>query len=326
MTLKVLYLHRSKKFQGFSFEELFVTIKKNIKAVEITDFYDKTFNRFFKNIRAVKKLDTDIYHITGGIGYYAIFLPSKATILTIHDTNHYEHDLKGLKKWIFGQLFYKLPFKNVAYLTTVSEHTKSRLISLFKFDPKKIKVIPNCYPSDFILSKKDRLNDVVKILQIGTKKNKNIERLVLAVKDFNIELTIIGKMSPELKYLLSENKINYLNKVNLSHREIYSEYLNCDIVSFISLHEGFGLPIIEANAIGRVVITSNISSMPEVAKESAHLVNPFKVEDIKNGIKKLIEDNDYRNRLIENGIENCKNYEPKKIASKYEELYQSILN
>ncbi len=324
--MKILFINRAKSKGRFSFEELFSNIKKSLTSCTYEDFYDKSYPSFIANIKAVRKIQksADILHLTGGLGYYSVFLPKKKTILTIHDTNHYEHDLTGLKKWIFSYLFYKLPYKNTIYLTTVSEHTKSRLIELFGFKPSKIKVVPNCYPSDFSPSSKEELNPIPKILQIGTKRNKNIIRLVEAIKNIPIELTIIGKLNTDQETALKDSGVNFINKTNLTHSEIYNEYVNCDIVSFVSLHEGFGLPIVEANIIGRAIITSSISSMPEVANNAAHMVNPNNVDDIKGGILKLIENNTYRNTLISNGFENVKQFSPQKIASLYEELYTNI--
>lgn len=324
--MKVTYVNRSLTFGGFSFEELFKTIKANLKNVEYSDFYDKTHKGFFKNVKALKKIPTDVYHITGGLGYYALFLPTKRTILTVHDTNHYEHDLKGLKKWIFGLLFYRLPIKNVKYVTVVSNHTKKNLISLFNIPEEKIIVIANCYPNNFDKKIKSELNSPVNILQIGTKKNKNLSRLIEAIKDLNVHLTIIGKLSPKINEQLLSSKVKFSNKLNLSSKEIYNEYCNCDIVSFVSLNEGFGLPIIEANAVGRAILTSNVSSMPEVAGNAACLVNPYDVNDIKTGFQNLIENDTYRKSLIENGFENIKRFQPNKIAQDYYNLYKKVVN
>lgn len=322
--MKILFLHRAKVNGRFSFEELFSTIQKHLKDVDITDFYDKTYSGFFKNISAIKKINTDVIHITGGIGYYALFLPTNKTILTVHDTNHYEYDLKGIKKWLHGWIIYRLPIKNVKYVTVVSEHTKKNLVRFFKIKEEKIKVIPNCYPSEFKATSSSNFIEPIKILQIGTKLNKNIPRLIEAIKDLNIELTIVGEINTPLKNLLKENKIAYINKVNLTRLEIYQEYINTDMVAFISLQEGFGLPIIEANAVGRPVISSNTSSMPEVANNAAHLVDPKNIDEIKNGFIKIITNVNYRNLLIENGTKNAKRFHPDIIAMNYRTIYEEI--
>tara|TARA_B100000809_G_scaffold226092_1_gene237513 strand:+ start:1999 stop:2976 length:978 start_codon:yes stop_codon:yes gene_type:complete len=324
--MKILFLNRALTFGGFSFEELFSTIKKNLVDCEIDDFYDKTYSNLYKNIRAVKEKSADIYHITGGIGFYALFLPTKKTILTIHDTNYYEFHLTGIKKWIFGLLFYKLPILNVKYVTVVSEHTKNNLIKFFGINPQKIKVISNCFPANFKTARVKEANDIPSILHIGTKSNKNLIRLLEAINGLEVKLTIIGKVSDQIKSILSEANINYTNKYNLSQKEIYAEYINCDIVYFASLHEGFGLPIIEANIIGRPIITSNISPMKEIAGEHACLVNPYSVDEIKTNIQKIISDKTYRLYLIDNGIKNAQQYSPKKIAQLYKELYTSVNN
>ena len=71
-------------------------------------------------------------------------------------------------------------------------------------------------------------------------------------------------------------------------------------------------------------MTSDISSMPEVAGNSAHLVNPMNIEEIRNGIIKLTENDAYRNQLIANGVENAKKYSPNLIANYYKDLYLEI--
>ena len=85
------------------------------------------------------------------------------------------------------------------------------------------------------------------------------------------------------------------------------------------------MPIIEGQAVGRAVITSNISPMKEVADGGAHLVDPFSELSIKKGILKLLNDDNYRNKIIERGLINSKKYSSEKIAQKYEKLYKTIM-
>jgi glycosyltransferase involved in cell wall biosynthesis len=86
------------------------------------------------------------------------------------------------------------------------------------------------------------------------------------------------------------------------------------------------MPILEAQATGRPVITSNLSSMPEVAGDGACLVNPYDVNSIKEGIQKVISDNHYRQQLITNGLKNVKRFNPKTVAGQYESLYKKLMD
>jgi len=95
---------------------------------------------------------------------------------------------------------------------------------------------------------------------------------------------------------------------------------------FASTYEGFGMPIIEAQAIGRPVITSNIGAMKEVALDTACLVDPYDVESIKNGIQKLIRDEAYRDLMIKKGLKNVERFSLETISNQYIALYKSIKN
>jgi glycosyltransferase involved in cell wall biosynthesis len=92
----------------------------------------------------------------------------------------------------------------------------------------------------------------------------------------------------------------------------------------VSTFEGFGMPIIEANAVGRAVICGNTSSMPEIAKDSALMIDPYKVDEITDGFKKLINDEKLRNNLIKNGLQNHLRFQPKQLATSYATLYDKI--
>ena len=105
-----------------------------------------------------------------------------------------------------------------------------------------------------------------------------------------------------------------------------AQYQSCDLVSFISTFEGFGMPIIEANSVERVVLTSNISSMPEVAGEAALLVDPFDIAAIRNGIQRIINDGQLREQLIQAGRKNKLRFQSGTIAQQYYNLYKKIAN
>jgi glycosyltransferase involved in cell wall biosynthesis len=113
---------------------------------------------------------------------------------------------------------------------------------------------------------------------------------------------------------------------SLSFEELIQKYRQADVLMLCSTLEGFGMPIIEAQAIGRAVITSNCSSMPEVAGDGALLVDPLSVKSMREGLRKLISDSDLREKLIQKGFENVKRFDPKNISDKYFDLYQSLIH
>ncbi len=137
-------------------------------------------------------------------------------------------------------------------------------------------------------------------------------------------LHVVGRLSSEQLRLLHELNIGYENSVDLSDEELVTAYERADVVVFASLAEGFGLPIIEAQAVGRPVITSNVSPMKEVAGKAACLVDPYEVEDIRAGIERVIADAEYRDRLIELGYENAGRYSAGAVAEQYARLYERV--
>src|SRR5690606_1333289 len=135
-------------------------------------------------------------------------------------------------------------------------------------------------------------------------------------------LRIIGKPSHEQITFLQENAVDYSSVSSISAKQVANEYRNADIVIFASTYEGFGLPILEAQATGRPLVTSNISPMNCVAGNEAVLVDPFDVNSIRSGVVRLIENTAFRNQVVKAGLHNVERYRPNLIAQQYISLYQ----
>jgi len=100
----------------------------------------------------------------------------------------------------------------------------------------------------------------------------------------------------------------------------------CKVFLYPSLRESFGIPILEGMACGVPVITSNTSSMPEIAGDAAAIVDPTKPAEITAAIEKIISDRAYREMLCMRGIERAKMFSWKVMAEKYLALYSKIIN
>lgn len=328
--IKVKYFQR-KPQKGFSFslEFIFNDVRNRLlnqvdPEVLISTWYNNgIYTKIGNIVEAAFRQGDSINHITGETHFLNFFMKKSTVILTILDCGPMVRK-DGIAKDFVKWLYLKLPIYKSAVVTTISEAVKEEIIAYTNCNSEKIRVIPVAINDEFKPFEKTFNSSKPVILQIGTGPNKNVERIIQSLKDIQCQLVIIGKINDSIGKALEENKTEYLNYVGLSQEALIEQYKLCDIVSFISTFEGFGMPIIEANSIERVVVTSNISSMPEVAGNSACLVDPFDINSIKKGFVKVIQNEDYRNKLIMNGRINRTRFNPDIIAQSYFELYKKM--
>ena len=263
-----------------------------------------------------------INHITGDLHYLALVLPAPNTVLTIHDLVTLRLGGNPIKKYLWRKLWFDWPLRRVGKITCISETTKSELLSAFPWlNPSKVFTVHNPIDPLFTPVPKEFDKHCPTILHIGTGWNKNLERVILALKGISCKLQIVGALSDDAKQSLSENGISYENRVNISDEELLECYHQCDLVSFPSIFEGFGMPIIEAQATGCAVITSNINPMKEIAADGAYLVDPLSVDLLHKAFRKLIEDDTYREILVKKGIVNARRFSLDHIVSQYMQVY-----
>jgi glycosyltransferase involved in cell wall biosynthesis len=319
--MKVLFIERSPT-NTVSLEKVFREIGSRLseQGIEV-EFQQVPFGNnllgILKNLLFFKPKEADVYHITGHIHYLSLKLKKIKTVLTIHDLRIL-HDRKGIRRWLIKKLFFDFPTKHLKFITTISKTTKAELLKETNCDEKKIRVIENpAFKVNITQKLKEFDEKKPTILQIGSAQHKNIPNLIKAIKGLNCKLKIVGEIDVELSKLLQG--INFENVLNLNDEEMQNEYCNADIVSFCSTYEGFGLPIIEAQAFSKPLIT-----MKEVAGKNACLVNPVDSDQIRNAIEKIISDKTYRNNLILNGLENIKRFDSEMITAQYINLYNEI--
>ena len=120
------------------------------------------------------------------------------------------------------------------------------------------------------------------------------------------------------------NQIRYKNYINAPDAEMIDLYHTADLLTFVSTIEGFGMPILEAQASGLPVLTSNCSSMPEVAGDAAFFADPLDVLSIRKGILTALTDQNQRDQLVIKGYRNVKRFREDHIAEQYNLLYNSL--
>jgi glycosyltransferase involved in cell wall biosynthesis len=324
--IKITYFNRDKRPGNFSIEELFDNIKNNLPNDFLrSDFFLNPSISRLKNILSASKYSGDVNHITGDINFIALGLKTKNTILTVHDLGYFENPVHNrFRKAIYKLIWLTLPFKRVRFISTVSEFTKSKILQYFPISESKIRVIPNPIDSRYKYSPKVFNESKPTILAIGTGDHKNFTRLIDATKGLSCKLCFVGKLNEKILVQLHEAGVEYENSFHISREDVIQKYIDCDILFFASLYEGFGMPIVEANAVGRPVITSNCASMPEIAANAAIIVDPYSTAEIKNAISVIVSNRDKRDELIKNGLQNVKRFEISSIIEKYVSLYKEI--
>lgn len=263
-------------------------------------------------------------HMTGDAHYSVIGLGSH-TLLTIHDVGS---ACKGTwyQRFYIKLLWFWLPTLIANRISVISDATKCDVIKLCPWARKKITVIPNPYNRQFEGTPRPlQSGQIPTILHIGTKTNKNLERTIVALSDIQCKLVIVGPLTPLQRKMLTDNRIDYVNKVDIQFPELLEAYRDCDIVSFPSLFEGFGMPVIEGQAAARPVVAGNIPVLRDVAgRDGAIFVDPTDVESIKEGFIAAIENTELRKRVIEAGKANIARYAPETIAEKYNKIYKQL--
>lgn len=389
----ITYIFRTPSPSFFSIEEVFSTVipevAKHLPVSRLELPYPSGFWGVLRNLATFRKEKNTLYHITGQ-EYYLALRTGRDTVLTIHDVGS-AFTGKWLRDLMIRLFWFRIPARLARRITVISEFSKGELVKLVPFAAHKIRVIHNPLNPALEYQPKPFNTERPVILLMGTKPNKNLERIFPALKDIPCRLIIVGKLSddqltilnkhgfvsesdplfpsplpaqlrhsgghhaggpegiecsavPELKSPLgpdlSEVGVNseignpksaiqiirntFSNYHNLPYKEILALYRECDLLCFASTYEGFGLPIPEAQATGRPVITSTVASMPEVAGEGACLVDPFSVESIRKGVLRIIRDSAFREELVQKGLRNIERFSREKIAADYLMVYMDL--
>lgn len=267
------------------------------------------------------------------------------SVVTIHDCIHlmFPQYLPGRLAHFYARVAITLAARRATRVITVSESSKRDILRYVHLPPEKIDVIPNAYDERFAVEPREE--DVVRVreryqlhgefvLYAGTvKPHKNIERLIDAFHRVrrqgldHLKLVLIGDDISKYAALRRavhrhqlHQHVRFLGYV--PEETLAVMYRLAGVFVFPSLYEGFGLPPLEAMASGTPVVTSNLSSLPEVAGDAAILVDPYDPASIADGIRRVLGDEELRRTLRRLGLARARQFSWEASVRRVREIYR----
>ncbi|HPG30640.1 MAG TPA: glycosyltransferase family 1 protein [bacterium] len=315
-------------------------LKNKNAGFKIIIFNKIKFNPFFDFIALpylLKKYSIGLFISP----YYKLPFPvSVPCVITVHDIGFITFPLEFYGRSGFYRFFakYYLYFSLLKSkkIFTVSNYTKNEILKNYKIDESKIHILPNSINevfrkgerSDAEPAKTGTYNDFgIYALSVGNfKPHKNIKNLVIGfskiISNSNLNLVLAGSKSKrrdEIEKYVETNglgkRIFFINPKN--NFELKNLYSSAEMLIHPSLHEGFGLPPVEAQSCGTPVISSDRTSLREILNDSCLFINPELPEDIAEKILTLHTDERLRQTLKEKGLENVRRFYPDRSYSEY---------
>lgn len=321
----------------------------NFKIIELSGFSYPFWEQFVLPL-AAKKYKCDILHCTSNT---APLLCSTPVILTLHDIIFMESSYMkllmgdGSQYQKFGNIYRKFivprVIKKAIHVITVSDYENNRIREYFAFnETNRLKTVYNGASEHFNfknanfnsdqIAKKYKLPELYFLFLGNTHPKKNTLGVLQAYSIYHkqtespIPLVVIDYPRAELKKMIAEHGLKEIeNDILLTdyveNTDLPAIYNRSTLFLYPSLRESFGIPIVEAMLSGTPAITSNTSSMPEIAGDAAILVDPFNSIEIASAITLLSQNKTLREKLIQKGIQQASKFSWKAMAENVLNLY-----
>jgi glycosyltransferase involved in cell wall biosynthesis len=269
------------------------------------------------------------------------------SVVTIHDCIHlrFPQYLPNRLALGYARATMSLASRRATRILTVSESSKRDIVRFFGTAPEKIDVIPNSYDDRFGVEpgeeevyrvrERYQLHDQFVLYAGNVKPHKNLERLIDAFDLVrkrgldHVKLVLIGDEISKYAALRRAIHRHQLHKYvrflgYLPEDTLAVMYRLAGVFVFPSLYEGFGLPPLEAMASGTPVVTSNVSSLPEVAGDAAVLVDPYDHHAIADGIYSVLSNEPYRQELRRKGLVRASQFSWENSVRRVMDIYQEV--
>jgi len=285
----------------------------------------------------------DVYHAIQQVG--PLWAPAPV-IVTVFDVAFLVHpETKPAEDTRYWSTWVRRSVRRAERVIATSEATKRDLVNLCGVSPERIVTIPlGVDPRFRPVEDAGQIKQICSrcgivspfVLYVGNiEPRKNLVRLIAAYHRLKGQHESLPKLvvCGQKGWLYDDvfrtvEELNLREDVlfigNVPHAEIPCLYTESQALLYPSLYEGFGLPILEAMACGTPVVTSNISSMPEVAGDAAILVDPFSEAEIADAIEAVLTDTSLRTRLVERGFARTKQFSWTDVARRTLEVYREV--
>jgi glycosyltransferase involved in cell wall biosynthesis len=325
--VRVVQVQR-RTFPGhYSMERVFAQIRAALLGqldVElfVTSHYNQGLWPRVGTVLEARRHQGEVTHVTGDINYATLLLRRQRTLLTVHDTEFLER-ATWAKRLVYTWLWVRLPIWRAGLVTVPSEATRQDLLQLVGSSAGRIRVVPNPVAGEFApVPARPRERPVV--LLVGTRPNKNVERAAAALSGLGCQVVVIGDLSTGQRAAFAAAGVAVEVRTGLDDAGLRQAYGDCDLLLFPSTKEGFGIPVLEAQATGRPVVTSSRPPLPEVAGGAACLVDPLDEGSIRAGVQRVLADDGYRADLVRRGLDNVRRYRVASVAERYAALYEEL--
>jgi glycosyltransferase involved in cell wall biosynthesis len=300
----------------------------------------KSLWRSFFLVGLIKRYDVDLYHGLSNELPKGINKSGIPSVVTIHDVvfMRYPEFYQPIDRKIYFKKV-KHACKSASKVIAISRQTQTDIETFFKVPPEKIELIYQPIAPVFFekqnrekIRKKYNLPEKF-LLAVGTlEPRKNQLAVLKAIHSANIHLPLVfvgrpTSYSAKLNRFIAENNMEgqVIFLSNLPEKDLAGFYQSALVSLYVSVFEGFGLPVIEAMASGCPVITSTVSVLPETAGDAAVLCNPAKSKEIGEKISLLLNDEIFRNQIIQKGYERARQFHPEMYGKKLVALYRKII-
>ena len=265
----------------------------------------------------------DVLHLLGDITFAGAATDPRRTIVTVLDCIH-ETWPQPVRRALVAFGWLTLPAWRGVTFSAISRFTAERVAHHTRVPLDAITVIPPAVDPRFAAAWSPLPSGAPLALIVGTTPNKNVARALRALAGLDVQALVIGPLDEEARRIAREARIVLEQHDRVDETFLLDAYRRAHVVLFPSLYEGFGLPIVEAQAAGRPVVTSDLSPTRETAGGAAWLVNPLDVESIRAGVRAALAPGADRDARLSAARANATRFAPGPIADAWERLYREV--